>query len=837
MALSKKARTWLIILGIPAVLIVCAAVGAKLYFTSERLKGLIIPEIEETTHRTVSIGDISLSLFPTLAVEIDNLKISNPTGSSFDQEQFISLDNLKLKVKVLKLLLSKLEIDYVIVNHPVVYLETTKDGRKNYSTESPGAKLKTKVTVSKNNTGALLLSNLEINDGEIEQVDEKFDMHMLIKGIHQTANVEARPGENTIFVNGTSSIESFSYGSQKMWYLAGQPVTADARLSYHTDSDVLSFDACSVKIRDLPLSVSGTISHFTEPELAMNLVVNSPGAQMTQLLSIIPPEMLKKAQGLSSSGDVVFSMTVRGPSSETMSPGIEGTFTLTNGNMQYASLPKSISNINLSGSFEKPPAHVGATSGGNFGIEKLTATIGNNVLNGKLHVADFGDPHLTAIFAGKMNLNEVKDFYPLEQGTELAGTMSADISVDGKPKSPQTLKAAGTVNFQNVVIKTAGSSKPLKNLNGTVKFNNQAIESKQLAMDIGESDMILSFTLKNYLGLVMSDAAKTSGKPNATVTLTSRQLRTVDLMSEKPATKETGPKKKASSTATGAIVPGIDIDANINVSKLQTEKFTFTDAKGVVNLSDGVVNLKNLSVNAFDGMIQSKGTLDLRDPKKSPFDLNLDIKNVESNEMLSSFSSIGKYLFGKFSTTTTIKGDLNDSLGLNPQSLLGNGVVNISSGKLSGYPLTQKLADATSLVDLRDVNFKNWTNAFSISNGRLNIKDLKVSSGTTDFLANGSQGLDGSMDYNLNVKLPPSVSSQLKLGGVAAELLQFFKDKDGRYSLNFSVSGMASDPAVKLNTKAQEEVAKQAVGQKKQQLLDEGKKKAEDALKKLFKKP
>src|SRR5208283_404664 len=111
---------------------------------------------------------------------------------------------------------------------------------------------------------------------------------------------------------------------------------------------------------------------------------------------------------------------------------------------------------------------------GRFGIEKMTLTIGSNDLNGTMSVSNFDDPNVSATFSGTLDLDEVKEFYPLEQGTEVSGTMKAKI--------PQMLKASGSINFQNVAIKTAGSPKPLKNLNGMVTFNNQVIESKQLAM-------------------------------------------------------------------------------------------------------------------------------------------------------------------------------------------------------------------------------------------------------------------------------------------------------------------------------------------------------------------
>jgi AsmA protein len=287
----------------------------------------------------------------------------------------------------------------------------------------------------------------------------------------------------------------------------------------------------------------------------------------------------------------------------------------------------------------------------------------------------------------------------------------------------------------------------------------------------------------------------------------------------------------------GGMIPGIGADASVSIGKLVTEKFTFTNARGALSLSNGIVNLKNFSVDAFNGNIQSKGMLDLRDTAKNPFDLNLTITNVEANSMLPQFTSFGNYLHGKLSMTTAMKGDLNDTMGLNTRTLLGNGNVHIADGKVLGLPLAEKLAAFTNLSELRQIDFKDWMNAFSIENGRFTVKNFTVNAGTTTILVGGSQGLDGSLDYTLTLKLPSSISDRLTLPGIAKELLPYLKDKEGRINLSLAATGTASDPTIRLDTEAQQNLAKQAVDQKKQQLLDDAKKKAEDALKNLFKRP
>lgn len=830
MALSKAAKIWITILAVPVFFLLAAAVFAKVYFTSERLKGLVVPQIAEATHRDVRLKDISLSVFPTLSVSIESLSIANPAAGGFESAEFASLPEMRINVKILKLLGGTLEVSEIILESPRINLEVTEAGMKNFkfgATESaptpPG---------EKGTSGGLLVGNFEIRNGTLESRNKKFDTRMLVEGLDQTASMEMRQGEDALTIRGETSIAKFSYGSIGAWYLSDQPVAARESMTYSLLNDVLTIDATELRIRDLPLTLAGTIGDLTQPTLLMDLELKGPGLTMQQLLSLIPPEMLKSAEGMTSTGDVNFGLTVKGPSSETMNPATRGTFSVANGTVRYAGLPKAVTGIAVSGMFEQPSGPVENKDVGMLRLDTFSASLGSQRLTGKLSVDNFNDPTVAATVNGAMNLDEVKEFYPLEKGTELHGAMKANVAIDGRPKHQETLKANGTVEFRNVSMQTASSPKPLKNLQGTIAFNNQLLESKKLAMTVGESDLNLAFSMKNYLGLVMKDSTKSGGAPSATMTLTSKQLRTADIMPEESGA--TAPSGSAPSAPGGGfgLPPELKVSANVAIDKLVTEKFTFTNANGQAAVADGIVRLKEFSVNAFEGTIKSKGMLDLRNPKKSPFDLDLDIRNVESSAMLPSFTSFGKFLYGKLSTTTALRGDLNDTLGLDPQTLLGKGTVNITDGKLIGLPMMEKLSDLIKVSELRSVNFKNWTNAFSVENGRLNVKDLTVTAGQTGFSMDGSQGLDGSLNYALTVKLPESFSDRIKLPGVGEQMLQFFKDKDGRYNLSFDVTGMMASPSVSINTKAQENIAKQALEAQKQKLIDDAKKKAGDDIKK-----
>lgn len=869
MALSKKAKIWLIILAIPLVLIVVGAVALKLYFTSDRLKALIIPKIEEATQRTVTVGDISLSLFPALAVDLEGLTISAPQGIRFDKEEFISLEELILDVNILALLGNRLEIDEIVLHRPRLYLEVNKEGIANYSppedtrkiAEQPGPRepqMPEKEGAPRPSTG-LLLSNFQIIDGEIEYLDKISNRRIVITDYDQQMRAKVSGGGGDVFLESESSIGSLSYGSMKSFLITNLPITTYQRLTYKQGEEILFLDSLSVGVREISLVLKGTIERVqSKPNL--NLSLHSTRADLTQLLSLVPKEYMKDAEGVSSSGKFQFAMTIKGESSDSVLPGIKGTFAVSDGSIRYSGFPKAITNINLSGSFEKPPVLPGKRHPGQFGIERMSASLGTSAVMGQLRIADFDNPTLSASFKGEMNLAEVKEYYPLEQGTELTGLLSANFSLAGKAKIPASIKADGKLEFHNVTMKMANSPKPLENLNGVITFNNQSIDSKRLSMNVGESDMVLSFTMRNYLALVMEDAAA-SGMPSMVTTLTSKQVRTVDLMTEEtsgasetaiqPAEKlpAAGGRQISGGQVQSALLPNMDVDANVSIEKLLTEKFEFTNARGSVKIREGIITLQNFSVNAFEGNVVTKGTLDVRRLDRRPFNLDLNITDVEAHALLPKFTSFGNNLFGKFSMNTSLKGDLNDTLGLNPKTLNGNGKVDIAGGKYIGSLMTTKLADYTGVSELRQVDFKNWSNTFTVADGRIHIKDLKIATANTDFVVNGSQGFDGSLDYRMLVRLPESASNRLKIGGLGGELMNFLKDKDGRLNLNFKVTGTSSDPSYALDTQQAQEAAKQALEQKAREgvkrLEDEAKKKAEEelkkkageGLKKLFKRP
>jgi uncharacterized protein involved in outer membrane biogenesis len=830
MALSRKAKVWLIVVSIPIILIVGTVIAVKAYFTHDRLKAMVIPRIEDATHRSVALHDISLSIFPSLGVDIDGFSLSNRKGEGFSSSPFLALDRLSVRVNLIPLLKGNVEVTRVVLEEPRLLIETNRAGVTNYAdmTQSSGS-APTSAAPSSSLAG-FLLSDLQIVHGSVDYIDYKGNSAMRVRGLDNTMSLKGNADGLTI--EGKASVADFSYGTVTTPLISGLRLALDHRIQFSLSRDVVTIEKGDIAVQDMPLTLAGTISDVRKSAMVLDLTVNSGKLNITELLSLVPREYMKKAEGLKGIGTAQVALAITGTLSDSVQPEISGKVSSANASIQYPKLPRPITNINIAATF------VRAKTRQEFKLEKFSATLGENPVSATMDVVDFENPSMTMALNGSLNLAEVGEYYPLEPGTELTGRMSANVNVAGKVKDPATLKASGTMEFQGVSIKTASTPNPVKDLAGTVTFNNQQIEAKKLSMNLGKSDLTLAFALRNYLSM-MSDE-KTLPRPTATLSLNSGHLYTADIMpsdtQQKGATKDTAAAKKARS---GVPLPNVDMDISASIGTLTMEKFEFKNVRGMMKIADGVMTLQNFSLNAFGGSAVSKGSLNLKNPKRPLFDLALDINGVESHELLPKFTSFGQRVHGKMTMSTTIKGALDDTLGLVPPTVNGQGQVHMTDGMLEGVKVNQTVAGLLKLPDLETIKFKDWGNSFTIADGRIIIKDLKIHALDADYTVNGSQGLDGSLDYSMTMLLSQATSGRVNIPGFAGQAADLFKDDSGRLKLDFSVGGTTDDPKVSLDTKSAqakaEALAKKKLEDEAKKATDQLKKKAEDALKNLFK--
>jgi AsmA protein len=128
-----------LIAGLIGLLIVLVAVGAVLaprIVSPNDFKDEITARVEAATGRQLTIaGDIGLSVFPWLGLELNQASLASPPG--FGGEPFARVDRMKIRARLLPLLERRLEVDQVELDGLRLHLVRDAEGRANW--EAPPA--------------------------------------------------------------------------------------------------------------------------------------------------------------------------------------------------------------------------------------------------------------------------------------------------------------------------------------------------------------------------------------------------------------------------------------------------------------------------------------------------------------------------------------------------------------------------------------------------------------------------------------------------------------------------------------------------------------------------
>jgi len=119
--------------------------------------------------------------------------------------------------------------------------------------------------------------------------------------------------------------------------------------------------------------------------------------------------------------------------------------------------------------------------------------------------------------------------------------------------------------------------------------------------------------------------------------------------------------------------------------------------------------------------------------------------------------------------------------------------------------------------DLLNVQYDQVHQNFRIEDGKVTVEGLRIDGRDTDWRGGGWLGLDGTLNLDLNVRLPAGFTPSL---GDASFLAEALRDEDGRIALDFSLTGEVRRPSVGLNLNPADLLQSDTV---KDKLKEEGK--------------
>jgi AsmA protein len=175
----RKAKLFGVIAGVLVAIIAAALLSIRLFVNPNNFKDRIAAAVKESTGRDLTLdGDIKLSVFPWIALELGPASLGNPPG--FGDQPFLSFTKAAVRVRLLPLLQKRLEIARVEVDGLDVRLAKNKAGKGNW--QSPDdAKPMPKPQADRRGRSARIesLSNVRVQHGRVSYQDtviENFEL-------------------------------------------------------------------------------------------------------------------------------------------------------------------------------------------------------------------------------------------------------------------------------------------------------------------------------------------------------------------------------------------------------------------------------------------------------------------------------------------------------------------------------------------------------------------------------------------------------------------------------------------------------------------------------------
>jgi hypothetical protein len=222
-----------------------------------------------------------------------------------------------------------------------------------------------------------------------------------------------------------------------------------------------------------------------------------------------------------------------------------------------------------------------------------------------------------------------------------------------------------------------------------------------------------------------------------------------------------------SASASTDVMP---VPANLNLilqaaaDEVKYDKVNYKNVAGTVLVKDESIRLQDLETEALSGEILFNGSYSTADHTAQPaIDMNYSVKNIDVQQAFYAYNTIqklmpvGKFISGKLNSEMKMTGLLGKDMMPDLSTLTGDGNLLLLEGVLKKFAPVEKLAAELGITDLQEITLKDVKNYFQFSRGKMLVKPFNVGVKDIRMHIGGVQGIDQTMDYLVQMKLPRSL--------------------------------------------------------------------------------
>lgn len=764
----------------------------------DKIVVLVKNEANKMLNARLEFEELDLSFFrhfPKASIGLKNFSLSGI--DEFEGDTLVSARRVSAAVDVMSLFGNEgFDIHYITVDRPSVKALKLKDGRVNWDIVKPDtAAVVRQEEDTVTSDFALKLKKLSITDGVLTYRDDSAGMTASMRDFNLTLAGDMSAADTRLDCR--LRVQDVYFRQNQVTLLNKAELEADVRLDADMQHNKFTFSKNEFRLNAIRLNVDGWV--MLPPDgMDMDIRVNSPSVGFKDILSLIPAVYRNNFDKLQTSGTLTLDAWAKGKLAGEDYPAFGATLSVKNGMVDY-DLPEAVREIEIQASADNPGGSLNNTR---VEISKLSFTFAGNPFRATFSATTpLTDLNFRATADGRIDLNKVKDFYPLGDSVRLSGLLTADLNFAGRmsdieKERYQNIRGEGVFAIKGMTLDMPDlPAVSVEEISASV--SPEALTLKQLAVKVGLSDIEAKGQMSNYLPYLLKNETL---KGNLQVS--SRLLDLNELMGGETASGESDAVADTTALEVFEVPGNLDLMLTVQLKKVIFQQMNIDDFSGKLQVSDGTVRMAPVSFGLFGGRIDASGSYSTALRKDAPdVRFNLAVRNASFEKTFRELDMIRKLvpLFEKTGGTYSLSLDMQTLLDahMNPdlQSLKAKGVLQSNNIQVQNIGVFDQLATLLKDDRLKKIEAKDLKISFTIEDGKIITSPFNIRMGNISLNLAGTTGLDQQIDYTADISLPEN-----SLGGYVQQVKATIGGTFTKPEIHLNTGEMAKDAVNKLLT-------------------------------------
>ena len=815
------------------------------YFFKDKIVEIVKTEINNSVNAKIDFDDFSLSLFrsfPDFSFGIEGLTVVGI--NQFEGDTLANIGKIYLELDLGSVISGdSYEIKSITIKNPVIKTLILKDGSANYDiakeSETPENEDQTDEEAS---DFRMKLKSFVISDATILYDDKEGDMMALLKGLN--LNLSGDFTASTTDINLNATIEQLTYAMDGMNYLTRTQVDFDALIGADMDKWLFTFKDNNLSLNALSMKFEGWVL-MPESDIDMDLTFSTAKADFKSILSLVPAIYMTDFDDIKTSGKASVSGKLKGIYNDDSMPAFDILMKVEDGMFQYPDLPSKVENVQILAEINSPTSDFDDMK---IDVDKFHFEVAGNPMDVSLKLkTPMSDPDIDAEFKGKLNLESVGKFYPLDEGMEIKGLFAVNIMLKGKQSSLdkgryRDFKSSGYLKINDFDYRDADLKEGVQITTAEMSFSPRYIDLSEFKASYLDNKIEANGKIKNYIDYAFGD-----GILKGVFTLKSDYLNIDRMLSSDPG-QETPEADDADDTPMEAFeVPdNIDFTLNTYIGRVKYDKINIRAIYGKMTVADSRLSMDDLNMEMLGGKMNLNGFYSSLDIDSPTVALVMGIRDFDVKRSYKAFNTIrqlapiAQFIEGSFSALLTYNSTLDKNMNPQLNTLDSKGMIKTSALSINNSPTFKKLAEQLKYDKLKNLTTKPTMIQYEIVDGNLEVKPFDVVVDDIPTNVSGKANLDKSLDYRLVMDVPKQklgsqanamindLTSQAAAAGISVESSETIV-------VNVFITGKTNNPDVKVAVDNPAQTVQDQLEQKVTDEIDKVKKQAEEEVDK-FKK-